>query len=1229
MMKNGDFENRDGPLKVAILGCDGYGKLIADRLLACPSAFELTAGVSFTPESAACRELREAGVVVVRDLDRVLHDSVLRPEVVINATPIPAHVPTTIACVKSGVDVWLEKPAASGRAQIQRLAAAVAQSGRYVEVCFNSIFQPQIQRLGKMLRAGAFGEFLRVDCVGAFTRGELYFHRADWTGRLRLGDVAVFDGSLNNTFAHLLSMSLYLLSDDHPGFAQASVRRVNMWHLNAIESEDTCAVELEVSGGIPLLLNLTLCAEEEIIPRMRIECDDAVVEVTGYQQVSIYYRDGRLDRWFSTDDLAMATLDQLLANHRSAGAARVCPLEITGRLVGVVEDIFTAALENGRGKIPSWSFAKRREEEGWVIPGTKTLFEIAYENRCLISDVLADEVETSGRDAGGRGSGICHSMKLLLVGFLGISLLGLAKGADHELPSDAGTLSQLHVLTKPPEPLRIGVDGGVNPRVVGLAASGDSGSGLLKLYAFDGECWHQTDAISTTGAPSAAISGKGGAAYLVVSPLKSVDAANSLVIVGGAEKTVKVMDVPQSTRADIQLAIGSAEVFIVGRTSEQRGSEWRLFRRELDEANRLQATWMEIVLPGFPPASDVTIRSAPGGVVLLGVAADDDPLDVDWWQGDGCGDWRRMGRSPPEVFDWPSAAIGEGFVVFMPTETDGESGYQLNTITGVWNPIRDPRAKDGPPSEVTPLDGDRLAFLGHNGLEQWSLPRLRTEYGMADHLVVGAYVLLMLGVGVGFAARGAKSESDYFQGGKQIPAWASGLSLLATGASGISLLAMPGMAFARDWTYLSMTFYVLGATLVVLLVYVPLVRRLDVATANEYLERRFGVVVRVVGGLLFSLNQLLARTAAIMLLPAIGLNLIIGIPMTTSILIMGIATTIYATLGGFKGVIWTDVIQAVVMLLAIILSVIWILGNLSVSWGDGLNLLMAEGKTQTWNPGLSLLSPTAAVLFANAVVTTLGSIGDQNFIQRVQCTSDERQAKRAVLTLMAVAVPMNCILFLLGSLIFLFYRENPALLNPVAKSDGIFLLFAAQNLPAGLKGLIVAAVLAATMSTLSSAINSTANVGVDDFFRRFSRRNPAERTCVLLGKGLTLVFGVVGTALAVWLSQTDMKSVWDLALALTGMVLAPVSGFFLLGVFTRRANQAGLVVGALGSVAILVYLQTSTPISHLMYLPIGVVTCCALGYAASCCATGRQKDLAGLTAFTISPRKFNTTPPTR
>ena len=496
-----------------------------------------------------------------------------------------------------------------------------------------------------------------------------------------------------------------------------------------------------------------------------------------------------------------------------------------------------------------------------------------------------------------------------------------------------------------------------------------------------------------------------------------------------------------------------------------------------------------------------------------------------------------------------------------------------------------------------------------------------TKYGWVDHSVVAVLMLVLIGVGLYFSKR-EKSSSDYFRGGQRIPWWAAGLSLFATGASAISLMAMPGKAFAENWIYMSISFFIVIIQIpLLLLVYIPVARRLEISTANEYLERRFSLSVRMLGFVCFSLNQMLGRMASILLLPALAISAIFGMPMETSILIMGVATTLFVTMGGLEAVIWTDVLQAVIMLLAVLLCAAYAFVALDFTVPVAFELLGNLDKLQMFDFSFNWQGPVVVVLVLNTFVTVLGMIGDQNFIQRVQCTHDEKESRKAVYTQLAVAVPMNFVLFALGTLLFLFYVTRAETLSPALKPDSIFPFFAAQNLPVGMAGFVVVALLAATISTVSSAMNSVANLGVEDVYRRFAK-GATDDQCLKVGRYLTFALGVFGTSAALLLANmSSLQSIWDLFLMITGMVLAPITGIFVLGIFTRRANHFGAWAGTFASIAANYYAKFHMDVHALVYLIIGVFACIFVGYIASYLTPKSARDLNGLTVFSLLKRK--------
>jgi SSS family solute:Na+ symporter len=577
-------------------------------------------------------------------------------------------------------------------------------------------------------------------------------------------------------------------------------------------------------------------------------------------------------------------------------------------------------------------------------------------------------------------------------------------------------------------------------------------------------------------------------------------------------------------------------------------------------------------------------------------------------------EWKPMASAPEDMSGFTGVSCGDAHLLFFNASNPDDRILAYHRISDVWFEM------GRLPQVIFPFgavsSGTEFTVLSPSAVIGGKALLTPTKYGIYDHLVVAVLLISLVGVGLFFAKK-EKSSGDYFRAGKRIPWWAAGLSLFASGASAISLMAMPGKAYAENWIYFSSCFFVVIIQLPLLfLVYVPIIRRLNCASANEYLEKRFNLPIRMLGSLIYSLNQMLGRMAAILLLPAIALSSIFGLPIEQSILIMGVVSTIYVTLGGLEAVIWTDVLQAVVMLAAVIVCACWAFFSLDMTAASAMEILAGQEKLRLFDFSFDWTAPVFIICVTNVLSASLGMIGDQNFLQRVQCTPDPKDARKAVLTQLGVAIPLNAVLFALGTLLFLFYRSQPQTLSPALKSDGIFPFFAAQHLPPGMAGFVVAALFAATISTVSGAVNSVANLGVEDIYRRFFRKVTDHR-CLVVGKVLTLSLGVFGTGAALLLARTGLLSIWDLALMITGIILAPVSGIFVLGIFTRRANSFGIWVGTVASILANVYAKLYLNLHSLAFLTVGVFTCIVVGYLASFLAPKSRNQLDGLTVFTL------------
>ena len=587
------------------------------------------------------------------------------------------------------------------------------------------------------------------------------------------------------------------------------------------------------------------------------------------------------------------------------------------------------------------------------------------------------------------------------------------------------------------------------------------------------------------------------------------------------------------------------------------------------------------------------------------------------------GSWREL-ASPPRAIPGDAAELSFGLshILFVvPGESGPAAGQAISSEVLAYHRITDTWVSFG---EVQTAGVPAVAKLGGRavmvsaGDAAWlELAQVQTNYGWVDNAVVAGYLLGMIGIGWYFTRRG-KSANDYFRGGQRIPWWAAGMSLFATGASAISLAGMPGMGFGTDWTYFTISICSAICLPIGIFVMAPLVRRLRIATANEYLERRFGLTSRLFASVIFMFTQVAARIASVMLLSAIALEAITDMDIMTAIIIMGVVTTLYTYLGGLEAVIWTDTAQGFVMVVTVLGCLLLALIKLDMPVGEMWSQVQAYDKTTMFDFSNSLVGPTTFIFFVHTLFLTFGGIADQNFVQRVQSTPDLRQTKLAVATQMAVAVPINVLLFSLGTALWLFYRSHPESLSPtLVNNDGVFPFFAAQQLPVGVSGIVVAALLAATMSTVSSSICAVSDLGTNDFYRRF-RRAATDRECLMLGRILTAAVGIAGTLAALMLAGIeDVKSVWDLAIMVTGLISSSVIGLFMLGLMTRRSHEAGALVGVTAGMATIVALKLYSPITFWLYIVIGPIVTIAVGYLASFILPGQPRQTEGLTFFSL------------
>ena len=545
------------------------------------------------------------------------------------------------------------------------------------------------------------------------------------------------------------------------------------------------------------------------------------------------------------------------------------------------------------------------------------------------------------------------------------------------------------------------------------------------------------------------------------------------------------------------------------------------------------------------------------------------------------------------------------------------------------DPEDDPNAGSLPPvtTSLVPWNGTYLLPTGEirprvRSPRVWRItPGFDTpRFSTLDWVTLGSYLGLMVLMGVYFSRR-ENSTEDFFLAGRRIPWWAAGISIFATQLSAITFMAIPAKSYSSDWTYFIQSLGIFAMAPVVAYLFLPFFRRLNVTTAYEYLEHRFSLGIRLFGSAQYVLFQF-GRMAVVVYLPALALSAVTGIDIHLCIILMGVLCIIYTVLGGVEAVIWSDVIQAFVLLGGAVLIVL--------ACASGVDGGFAELYQRASDAGrLRLVDLDAGWSFAKASlpVVILGGIfinlvpyaSDQSVVQRYLTTRDEASARRAIWLGGILALPASILFFGIGSALFGFYDANPERLVPLSKTDQILPWFLVNEIPAGIAGLVIAGIFAAAMSSLDSSMNSSATALVTDFYRRFNPER-SDAQCLRLARVLTVLLGVIGTGAALLMAVFGAQDIFDQWLQIVGLFAGGLCGLFVLGIFSRRASSKSAVVGIVVSVLVLVVVKYLTPMNLLTYAAFGVLSCVVFGWLAGFILPNRA-DLRGLTLATIKQDK--------
>ena len=476
-------------------------------------------------------------------------------------------------------------------------------------------------------------------------------------------------------------------------------------------------------------------------------------------------------------------------------------------------------------------------------------------------------------------------------------------------------------------------------------------------------------------------------------------------------------------------------------------------------------------------------------------------------------------------------------------------------------------------------------------------------FSWLDLVIVIVYLVAITAFGAHFR-KSQRTLSDYFLGGRRLPWWAIGLSVVSAETSILTIISTPGIAYRSNLAFLQLVFGYLVARVVVSFVLIPRYFAGELFTAYQLIEKRFGRGLKVFTAGLFLTTRALAEGVRVF-----AISIVIGVIFKTgvlpSVVIITVLTLFYTYQGGLTAVIWTDVIQLLIYLSGTVLVLALALHAIPGGWNEVAQLAASNGhKLAVFDFRFNWHEP---YLFWSGLVggTFLASAShgtDQLIVQRLLAARSKQQSQTALLSSGLVILFQFTLFLVVGVALFAYYHHFPPAV-PFARPDRIFPTFVATELPRGLAGLLMAAIIAAAMSNLSAAFNSLASSSVVDFYKPFLKPDGDERHYLRVSRGLTLAWGAVLIVIAL-AAQYLQQSVLELALTIASVPYGAMLGIFLLGVLTKRATGRGALIGALlGLVTLsLVILANGAhlvSIAWTWYVAIGTIVTFIAGWTAS------------------------------
>lgn len=471
-------------------------------------------------------------------------------------------------------------------------------------------------------------------------------------------------------------------------------------------------------------------------------------------------------------------------------------------------------------------------------------------------------------------------------------------------------------------------------------------------------------------------------------------------------------------------------------------------------------------------------------------------------------------------------------------------------------------------------------------------------FGTLNWITLALYLTGMLVLGLYFMHRN-KDANDFFRGGGRIPWWAAGISIYATMVSSLTFMGIPAKVYATNWTYYPILATTVIVAIFVIRYYLPYFRRVNITSAYEFLELRFNTTTRLVSSAMFII-YMLARTALILYLPSLALSAVTGIDLILCILLIGFVTIAYCAMGGIEAVIWGDVIQGAVLVGGAFFLACWLMFHTKGGVEGYFQIASDAHKMQLFDWSWDYRTVSFWVAIVGGLANNLISYtSDQTIIQRYVTTRDEHSAANSIVLNACMCICVSLVFYFIGTGLYTFIQTHPGELDLTQCSgDAILPYFMMAKMPQGVAGLLIAAIFAATMSTISSNINSVSTAFTVDFWKRL-KKNQSDDSMLRVARWSSVITGLIGVCIALLMATADIKSLIDYFNSILGLLTGALGGLFFIGVFMPKVGAKSALTGFVCGTIAVVWMAYCTDANLFLYGAFSIAVCILTAYLCS------------------------------